>query len=274
MATTHDVNRRKFDLSKLSQEELDEVALKCEQGDPYIQEQLIIGNMPFVTHIANKYTGRGVPFDDLFQEGCYGLMVAVKNCKAQYSPFLSTYFWNYIEKYMKKALFTQNSFCPIIFKEDFYYDLQKYIRIFDTLSEEYNRAPTDQELSAALRFSAPKVKSLRTSAYMFLNYPNERIAASRPTTYPTSLNIASPEDIVMQTKYDLSSLNISLNPREREVFCRKFGFTETGEAESFSQISQDMGLSYETIRQTYNKVLDKIRLVIKRRNYNVNNISL
>ena len=267
-------NNQQFNLSKLSQDELDELAHKCQLGDSYVREQLIIANMPFVTHIANKYTCRGVPFDDLFQEGCYGLMLAINNCKASYAKYFSTYIWFYIEKYIKKALFTQNAFCPVIYKENFYYDLQKYIRVFDKLSEEYCRTPTEQELSAELRFSAAKVKSLRTSAHMFLSYPNNYEINPNPNACPESLMVSSPEDIVMQAQFDLSSLNISLTPREKEIFCRKFGFTETWEAETFIQISDKLGLPYETVRLTYVKVLERIRRIVNRRNYDVTQVNL
>ena len=261
---------KQTNLSKLSKEEMCRLQEKCENGDPEAREKIILAHLPLVRKLAKSYCGKGVPYEDLYQEGCYGLIKAVANYKCRFNASFATYSSYYIIKYLKKAIISQTTFSPIVYKEQFYYDLQKYIRTFDSLSEKYSRHPSDSELAKKMNLPEKKIQLLRRSAHMFLYYPSH-IQTTEPNHCPKSMMSESAEDFYFEQNHilDLNDLGVLLTRREREVLCRKLGFTKTGTAESYAQISAAMGLSFETIRTTYLMALKKIRDAIEEKGLDV-----
>ena len=262
------INSKEINFSNLSNNEIRQLQEKCEQGDPIAREKIILAHLPLVGKIARSYCYNGVPYEDLYQEGCYGLIKAARNYKCQFNTSFATYSSYYITKYIKKALITQNTLSPITYKEHFFYELQKYVRAFDKFTEKHSRYPSDKELAKTLNVSEKKIKLLRQSAHFFLYYP----IYVQPTDmyqYPSSLIANSAEKVYFDYIYglDLSALPASLTVREREVLSRKFGFTKNGNVETYAQISAAMGLSYETIRNTYLIALKKIRDAIEENDF-------
>ena len=264
-----------INIANLSKEELMKLQEQCEQGDPFVREQIILAYLPLVSSIAKKYSHGGVPYDDLYQEGCYGLIKAVENYKCSFNASFATYFSFYILKYIKKALISQNLLYPVVYKENFYYDVHKYIRAFDKLSEKYEHPPSDDEMAEELNVSLKKIQLLRISAHMFLYHPSLLHFADLHQ-YPKNLISKSAEKTYFSTEHnlDLSSLGVRLTVREREVVSRKLGFTQTGTVESTAQISAALGLSFETIRTTYLMALKKIKDKIEENGLDISTIEI
>lgn len=270
-----DYDNEQIDFSKLSKDEIRILREKCEQGDPEVRDQIIRAHLPLVSLLAKKYCGRGVPYDDLYQEGCYGLLKGIKNYKSQFNTSFATYFSYYILKYIKKAIISQNILFPFVYKENFYYDLKKYMRAYNQLAAKLERPPSEAELADELNFSIQKIQSLRLSAHMFLYYPS-RTNSKNMVQSPANLSVNSAELDYLETDHnlDLSSLDVKLTVREREVLSRKLGFTKSGTAESTASISADLGLSFETIRTTYLMALKKIKDAVEEKGYDINTIEI
>lgn len=79
------------DIKVLSSEEMDELFMKMQQGDPFAREELINGNLKLVLSIIKKFNHRNENLDDLFQVGCIGLVKAIDNFDLSHGVKLSTY---------------------------------------------------------------------------------------------------------------------------------------------------------------------------------------
>ena len=70
---------------------LEQLLLRCQQGDLRAREQLIVDNSGLVWSIAKRYFGRGVDSDDLYQLGCLGLLKAIDGFDLTFGTEFSTY---------------------------------------------------------------------------------------------------------------------------------------------------------------------------------------
>src|SRR4051812_12720356 len=75
----------------LSAEEERELAMQFERGDPEARERLVLCNLRLVVFVARRYLGRGLPLDDLVQEGVLGLTRAVEKFDYRKGYKFSTY---------------------------------------------------------------------------------------------------------------------------------------------------------------------------------------
>ena len=79
------------DIKVLTSEEMDELFIKMQQGDPFARDELINGNLKLVLSIIKKFNHRNENLDDLFQVGCIGLVKAIDNFDLSHGVKLSTY---------------------------------------------------------------------------------------------------------------------------------------------------------------------------------------
>lgn len=237
--------------SNYTEEELQVLFYKCREGDLGAREALILYYCPFVHHTARKYAfDYCVPYDDLYQEGCYGLILAIDKFDVTRKTNFKVFAKSYIEKYIKKALIEQNQSQPMIYQEDFYYLLQKYLRFVNELTSILHRPPNDKEIAQKMGISEEKVRSLKSRTYHFLSQEstfNEAIAESAENQVIKKLG-----DI------DLSFLDVRLTKRELEVLRRRLGFTEDGQPQTLYEISAETGISYELARRAYQIAIRKI----------------
>ena len=70
---------------------MEELLLRCQNGDQMAKETLVVENAGLVWSIARRYFGRGVDPDDLYQLGCMGLIKAIDGFKTDYGTQFSTY---------------------------------------------------------------------------------------------------------------------------------------------------------------------------------------
>ena len=75
----------------LSQEEMNELFKKMQQGDLFAREMLVQGNLKLVLSILKKFVNRAENMDDLFQIGCIGLLKAIDNFDLSHEVKFSTY---------------------------------------------------------------------------------------------------------------------------------------------------------------------------------------
>ena len=67
------------------------LARRIERGDTAARDEMVARNLPLVRSLAARYVGRGVPFEDLVQEGALGLVIAVERFDHRRGLKLSTY---------------------------------------------------------------------------------------------------------------------------------------------------------------------------------------
>ena len=131
---------------KSNREEEYQLAKLSKAGDKKARETLILNHLPLVRRLMGIYTGKGTPHDVLFQEGCYGLILAIDRFDPDKGTALSTYAIHYIQKYLRKAI-ADNYPHPIILKEKSSAKAKKYKQAIETLTEKYGRSPSNREVA-------------------------------------------------------------------------------------------------------------------------------
>src|SRR3954470_9655003 len=129
------------------QEEID-LSKRAKKGDKAARKRLIEKNLRLVVSIAKKLRGRGLPFEDLIQEGNIGLMKAVGKFDSDRGFRFSTYATWWIRQTIQRAVADKGRTIriPVHIGEKF----RKMARAYNELSIELARAPSDEAVAERL----------------------------------------------------------------------------------------------------------------------------
>ena len=252
----------KYKLLKLEQEKELGRLIK-EQKDNNAMKKLVQANLRLVVSIAKKYTGRGVLFMDLLQEGSIGLMRAAEKFDYRKNFKFSTYATWWIKQSIARAV-TNNSKTiriPVHMSDK----IKKYKFALNALSDNLNRLPTDDELCDYLNINSKQLNKIKDSMIL------EPISLETPVT--DDLAIAdfiednthqSPENNLQNTmlKEQFPKLLCELTNREKEVISKRYGI-DCEKSKTLLEIGDEMGYSKERIRQIESGALCKLRNIHK-----------
>ncbi len=252
----NDIN--KFDL--LSKEEEKELAVRKAQGDLDAERRMVESNLRLVASIAKHYSGRGLPFLDLVQEGSIGLIIAVRKFDHTRGFRLSTYASSLIRSYMERALANQSRI--IRFPVQMVTCLNKITRAQQELILGLGREPSAEEITQVSGVSLKTVRLLLAQAAepLSLEAPLKEEGDSCIGDFvPDEKNI-SPELLVTREMFHgelMKHLNL-LSSREREVLAYSFGI-DGDEPCTLEEIGRKLGVSREYVRQIRNQAIRKLR---------------
>jgi RNA polymerase primary sigma factor len=153
------------------QEEID-LSKRAKKGDKAARERLIEKNLRLVVSIAKKLRGRGLPFEDLIQEGNIGLMKAVGKFDSERGFRFSTYATWWIRQTIQRAVAEKGRTIRIpVYMGD---KMRKMAATYNKLWAELERAPSDEAVAERLGWSVEdirKVKDAMPDASTSLNQP-------------------------------------------------------------------------------------------------------
>jgi RNA polymerase primary sigma factor len=135
------------------------LAKAYERGDPRARRRLIEANLRLVVSIARRYSGRGLSFLDLIQEGNVGLMKAVERYDWRLGHRFSTYATWWIRQAVTRGLADHGR--TIRVPAQVVDTINRMSRVERQLAQRLNRAPTDEELAAELGLKVEKVAELK-----------------------------------------------------------------------------------------------------------------
>lgn len=254
----------------LTKEQEKSLALRIRNGDEKAKELFIERNLRLVIKVARKYTGHGISFLDLIQEGNLGLIKAVDKFDVTKGYKFSTYATCWIRQSIQRSLGdkSRNIRLPV----HLYEKVKKYELLKKKLSLKFNREPTFEELSKKMRVSIDTI------------YKYERLEHDT-----ISLNmIVGDEDSELEDFISLSTESIdnqfieenlkdvienllknsNLTTKEIDILKLRFGIG-TNDPKTLEETGKIYGVSRERIRQIQEKALKKIR-----RSYNVKELAI
>ena len=135
------------------------LAKAYERGDPAARRRLIESNLRLVVSIARRYSGRGLSFLDLIQEGNVGLMKAVERYDWRLGHRFSTYATWWIRQAVTRGLADHAR--TIRVPAQVVDTINRMVRIERQLTQKLGRAPTPEELAAELGLKPEKVVELK-----------------------------------------------------------------------------------------------------------------
>lgn len=238
--------------------EIIELIKKAQQGDSKAKEKVFFEHLPLAQQYAKVYSEKGVPYEDLYQEACYGILVALDKFDPDRGTSFRTYSDSYIKKFIHNSLITQNTNLPSSYDRVLYYEIKHYIEIVEKLTQDYGHPPSVQEVATYMNISPVRVNRLKRASHMFM-VPSSNLDDINNFTDPfgTSSNRSMEDSII--DHLDFINLRNTLTPRQFEVLERRLGFTESGEPEKWAYISAQMGYSIDTLRNDFQIAILKIR---------------
>ena len=244
----------------LTAEEEYSLAMKKQEGDEYAKQRLIEANLRLVVSIAKRYTGRGMSFLDLVQEGNLGLIKGVEKFDPEKGFKLSTYATWWIRQSVTRALADQARTIrvPVHMVET----INKMSKMQRKLTLELGYEPSIKELAEHLDMTEEKVQEIMQIARepASLETPIGEEDDSNLGDFVADANVLSPEGNVesVMLREDIDSLLDDLKERERQVIVLRFGL-EDGHPRTLEEVGREFNVTRERIRQIEAKALRKLR---------------
>ena len=249
----------KVDLITIEEEV--ELAKRIQEGDQVALEKLVKANLRFVVSVAKQYQNRNLTLNDLINEGNLGLIKAgQKFDHTRGFKFISYAVW-WIRQSIMQALAEQSRLVRLPLNK--VGSISKISQAASILEQKLERMPTEEELSEIMEMDENEIRNTMriTSKQLSVDAPFEEGESNSlldvladNTLAGTDEKMAYTDSLSVETNRALSTLS----EREMRIIKMFFGIGEENPM-SLEQISEELGLTRERVRQIKEKALRRLR---------------
>jgi RNA polymerase primary sigma factor len=224
------------------------------------QEHLIQANSRLVISVAKKYTGRGVPFLDLIQEGNIGLIRAARKFEYQRGHKFSTYATWWIRQAVSRAVADQGRTIRVpVHMGD---QINRLRRISLRLTQDLGRDPTIDELAEGMQTTPDKINTLLEISRrpISLEAPTDEDEETEIGDFVEDTRSPAPSELTDQEmlRQHLHDALNRLPEREAHILELRYGLLD-GEMHTLEEVGKAIGVTRERVRQLEAQALNRLR---------------
>ena len=237
-----------------------ELAQKIRKGDDRALDKLVKANLRFVVSVAKQYQNQGLTLPDLINEGNLGLIKAAQRFdETRGFKFISYAVW-WIRQSILQALAEQSRIVRLPLNK--IGSINKINKMYASLEQEHERAPSASEIASHLEMSEDDVKESMKNAGRHVSMDAPLVEGEDSNLYDVIRSGESPipdRDLMNESlRTEITRALATLTPREADVVQLYFGLGDEHPM-TLEEIGEQFDLTRERVRQIKEKAIRRLK---------------